>query len=89
MDLKTVIGISAGILTAASGIPQIVKIWKDKKAQAVSPVMLFVLLAGNSLWCWYGAMLGDIPILVTNAFSIVCDITLIVLNFKYSDPDKS
>ncbi len=84
MDLKTIIGISAGVLTAVSSIPQIIKIIKDKKAQAVSPVMFFVLLAGNGLWCWYGLLIDELPIVITNAFSVMCDIALIVLNYKYS-----
>lgn len=84
MDIRTIIGISAGILTAASGIPQIIKVLKDKQVKAVSPVMLFVLLGGNSLWCWYGILLEDVPIMVTNAFSVVCDIVLIALNYRYS-----
>jgi MtN3 and saliva related transmembrane protein len=84
MEIKTIIGISAGLLTAVSSIPQIVKILKDKKAQAVSPVMFFVLLAGNLLWCWYGALLSELPIILTNAFSAVCDVVMIILNYKYS-----
>ncbi|MFA6276817.1 MAG: SemiSWEET family transporter [Pedobacter sp.] len=84
MDVKTIIGFSAGILTAISSVPQIVKILKEKKAQAVSPLMFFVLLAGNLLWCWYGVLLNELPIILTNAFSAVCDIFMIVLNYKYS-----
>ena len=85
MDIKTVVGISAGVLTAASAIPQIVKIMRDKKAQAVSPVMFFILLAGNALWCWYGVILEELPIIITNAFSVVCDVMMIVVNYKYSE----
>lgn len=84
MDIKTIIGISAGLLTAISAIPQIVKILKEKKAQAVSPGMFYVLLAGNLLWCWYGTLLNELPIILTNAFSVLCDIAMIGLNYKYS-----
>lgn len=84
MEIKTVIGICAGLLTAVSAVPQIVKIIKEKKAQSVSPVMFYVLLAGNLLWCWYGVLLTELPILLTNAFSVLCDVAMIVLNYKYS-----
>ena len=84
MDIKIIVGVSAGVLTAVSSLPQIFKVLKDKKAQAVSPLMFFVLLAGNGLWCWYGILLGEVPIIATNAFSFVCDIIMIVLNYKYS-----
>jgi MtN3 and saliva related transmembrane protein len=84
MEIKTIIGFAAGVLTAVSSLPQIIKVLKDKKAQAVSPVMFFVLLGGNALWCWYGILLGEMPIIVTNAFSVVCDLVMIVLNYRYS-----
>ena len=87
MDLKLIIGISAGVLTAVSSVPQIVKVIKEKKAQAVSPLMFFVLLAGNTLWCWYGFILNEWPIIITNAFSIICDILMIILNYKYSEKE--
>ncbi|TCD00251.1 hypothetical protein EZ449_20875 [Pedobacter frigidisoli] len=84
MEIKTIIGISAGVLTAVSILPQILKVLREKKAQAVSPLMFFVLLAGNLLWCWYGLILNELPIVVTNAFSVGCDILMIVVNYKYS-----
>jgi MtN3 and saliva related transmembrane protein len=83
MELKTMIGIAAGVLTAAASLPQIIKTLKDKEAKAVSPVMFFVLLAGNSLWCYYGVLLKDWPIIITNAFSAFLDIVMIALNYKY------
>ena len=88
MEIKTIIGISAGILTAVSSLPQIFKILKEKKAQDVSPIMFFVLLLGNSLWCWYGILLTELPIVVTNAFSALCDVVMIVLNYRYSKKTK-
>ena len=85
MDTKMIIGMTAGVLTAVSTVPQIIKLIKDKQAQAVSPVMFFVLLAGNLMWCWYGIILKDIPIISTNTFASVCDMVMIYLNYKYSD----
>lgn len=84
MEAKLIIGIGAGVLTAISSLPQIIKVLKDKKAQDVSPLMYFVLLTGNGLWCWYGVLLTELPIIITNAFSVLCDLTMILLNYKYS-----
>lgn len=84
MELKTIIGISAGILTAVAAVPQIIKIIKEKKAQAISPIMFFVLLAGNTLWAYYGILLNDLPIICTNAFSALLDLLMIFLNYRYS-----
>jgi MtN3 and saliva related transmembrane protein len=84
MELSTAIGIAAGSLTAVSALPQVFKVLKDKKATDVSPLMFAVLMAGNAAWVWYGILLEEWPIIITNAFSFCVDCTMIVLNFKYS-----
>jgi MtN3 and saliva related transmembrane protein len=84
MELKLFIGIAAGVLTAVASLPQIIKIIKEKEAQSVSPVMFFVLLAGNLLWCYYGILLKEWPIIITNGFSSGLDLVMIFLNYKYS-----
>ncbi|RDC57934.1 hypothetical protein DU508_02995 [Pedobacter chinensis] len=87
MDLKLVIGISAGILTALAVVPQVVKTIRTKKAAHVSPFMFLVLLAGNGLWCYYGFLISDLPIIITNAFSFSMDILMLILKYVYRDRD--
>jgi MtN3 and saliva related transmembrane protein len=83
MELKMIIGVAAGTLTAVAAIPQIVKIIRTKNADNISPVMFIVLLCGNGLWCYYGILLSDLPIIITNGFSAVMDILTITLKFVY------
>jgi MtN3 and saliva related transmembrane protein len=77
------IGIGAGICTAASLLPQLLKIVKEKKAEAISYGMLGTLLAGLAGWIWYGILKTDWPIIVTNCFSFVINILIIVFSAKY------
>ncbi len=79
-----IIGIVAGILTATSLIPQLVKILKEKKADDVSPLMLIILMAGLGLWTTYGIMKEDWPLLITNAFSFLLNAVVLVLRYRYS-----
>lgn len=83
MEFSTYIGISAGICTATSMLPQLVKVIKEKKAEAISYFMLLVLLTGLGLWVWYGIVREDYPIIITNSFSFVVNILLIVVTKKY------
>ena len=76
-------GIAAGVLTAISLIPQLVKIIKEKKAEDISIVMLFVLLSGVALWVIYGILKKDYPIIVTNSFSFVVNIFTIIFGSIY------
>ncbi len=83
MDQVLIIGIAASVLTAISLMPQLIKIWRDKKADDVSLGMLAVLLSGLSLWVWYGIKIRDYIIIIANSFSIIVNVTLIVLTLIY------
>ena len=79
------VGIAAGILTAVSLLPQLIKIIKEKKANSISFGMLAVLLAGLCVWIVYGVLKKDYPIIVTNSFSLLTNIVMVVLTIKYKD----
>ena len=79
------IGITAGILTGISLLPQLIKIIRTKKAEDISWMTLIVLLAGQGLWIWYGAIKNDYPIIGTNAFSVVVNILIMQFSMKYKN----
>jgi MtN3 and saliva related transmembrane protein len=83
MNWTQVIGIAAGICTSTSLIPQVVKTIKEKKAEDISLIVFLVLGTGVILWIVYGIKRNDIPIIATNAFSLLVNITMIILGIKY------
>ena len=80
-----IIGVTAGIFTAFSLLPQLIKIITDKKAQDISILMLVVLFCGVGLWIYYGILKKDLPIIVTNAFSLLINIAIIIFSIKYKN----
>lgn len=60
MNLISVIGIAASVCTTTSLFPQLIKIWHEKKAYAISFYMLGVLFAGVALWIYYGFLKKDL-----------------------------
>jgi MtN3 and saliva related transmembrane protein len=82
-EVSEVVGVTAGILTAASMLPQVIKTVKEKQASQVSVVMIIVLIAGISLWIWYGVMKEDKPIIFTNVFSLMVNLFMAGCKFKY------
>lgn len=84
-----VIGIAAGVCTAISMIPQIVKVIKEKKTEDISLFYLLVLLFGLGLWTYYGILKDDLPIIATNIFSIILNLTMITLNIVYTKSKKN
>ncbi|MES2874283.1 MAG: SemiSWEET family transporter [Bacteroidota bacterium] len=79
---KEIIGLIAGILTAASLVPQFIKSVREKKVD-VSPLMFILLIGGNALWMWYGIKLDSLPIIGTNGFGFLMDVTMLFLRFRY------
>jgi MtN3 and saliva related transmembrane protein len=78
-----IVGLAAGICTAISLLPQLIKLLKHKKAEDISLFYLVILFIGLGLWIWYGVLREDIPILVTNGFSLVINGIIIVLGIRY------
>lgn len=83
MNWTQIIGLGAGFLTALSLIPQVIKTLKDKKAEDVSLLTLFVLQAGIILWIVYGFKRDDFPIILTNSISLLVNITMVILGIRY------
>ncbi|HZF63867.1 MAG TPA: SemiSWEET transporter [Chitinophagaceae bacterium] len=83
MNTTQLLGMAAGILTSISMLPQLIKIIKEKKADDVSLIMLLVLISGLSLWVAYGVMRDDLPLIVTNSFSVLLNCVIVVFRLKY------
>lgn len=81
--MTQIIGLIAGVFTACSLLPQLIKIIKEKQAKDVSKGMLFVLMAGVSLWIFYGVLRDDLPIIVTNSFSLLLNFVTLYYMLKY------
>ena len=77
------IGIGAGVLTAISMLPQIIKTFRERKAEDISVVMILVVMSGIAAWIWYGILRKDAPIIYTNSFSFLLNSILLFLRFKY------
>jgi len=83
MNLTQIVGLFAGICTSSSLLPQLIKTIKEKKADDISKAMLFVLMIGVATWVVYGILRDDLPIIITNSFSLMLNIAMIVLRIKY------
>lgn len=77
MDENT-LGIIAGVLTSVSMIPQLIKVIREKNVEDLSWVMITVLICGLSLWVWYGIIKNELPIILSNAFAVLVNVTLLI-----------
>ncbi len=79
------VGITASVCSAISLLPQLIKIAKEKKAEAISLPMLGVLLLGLCTWIVYGVMKKDAIIITSNAISVGLNVATIILSLKYKE----
>ncbi len=84
----TYLGLLAGAVTSTAVVPQVMKSYRTKHVRDISIWQPVLLDIGMGLWLAYGIIIGDIPLIVANSFSIFCNSILICMKFFYSDNDK-
>jgi len=78
-----VIGILAGILILSGWVPQIVRGYKTKRLNDVSPYLMILIFAGAVLWLIYGIALDDVYIMGVNLAAMVLSTIVLSMKLKY------
>lgn len=79
------VGTAAAICSMASFTPQIVKIWRERDASAVSLRMYVVTVTGFSLWTTYGVLTGSWPVIGANAVCLILAGVILALKWRFRD----
>jgi len=79
------LGLLAGALTSCAVIPQIVRAWRTRQVRDISVWQPVLLVVGMGFWLVYGILIGDLPLIATNAFSLTCNLILISQKFLYAE----
>lgn len=66
----TFIGSLAAVASTTSFAPQAVKIIRSRHARDISTVTYSLTVSGFALWTAYGVLLGQWPLIVTNAICL-------------------
>jgi MtN3 and saliva related transmembrane protein len=77
------IGYAAGALTTACVVPQIARALRTQSTADISYGFVVTLSLGLVLWTAYGALIGQVPVIVPNAVSLALNLTLIALKLAY------
>jgi len=80
-----VIGLAAGLLTTTAFIPQVWKIYRTKSGKDISARMFSLFSAGIVLWLVYGILLQSLPLILSNAVTLVLSLTIIALKLRYRE----
>lgn len=83
MLITTLIGLLAATCTTGSFLPQVIRTWRTRSTRDVSALMFVLLVTGNALWLLYGALIGDLPLVVANLVTITLVAIILALKLRY------
>lgn len=79
-----VLGYVAGLITAFTFLPQVIKTWKTQSAKDVSLAMFLIAFSNQILWLAFGVLRADPVIIITNAVMLIMTSLMIALKLKYN-----
>ena len=85
MNIYDIIGYIATFLTIITGIPQLIKIIKNKKSNDVSLSMFVILAIAQMLWVVYGIYRSDVQIIITNVIAGFITLFIIYITIYYNN----
>jgi MtN3 and saliva related transmembrane protein len=81
--LVTAIGLAAAVLTTVSFLPQVLKVWRSRRADGISLGMYSIFCTGIVLWLAYGLLTDDLPIIAANVVTLALAGSVLVLAVRY------
>ena len=73
-----VIGVFAGFLGVIAWVPQIKRVWSEKKHDGISLPTFTLVSTSLVLWLVYGIIIGSVAMTLANVAALCCIITIIV-----------
>jgi MtN3 and saliva related transmembrane protein len=71
MNLISIIGVLAAIVSTINQLPQAFKTIRSKDTHSLSLWMYIMVWVATSLWLLYGILLKDFPLILSNSISIL------------------
>jgi MtN3 and saliva related transmembrane protein len=82
------VGYAAGTLTTLAFLPQLLHVWKTKRADDLHIGTLIAFTSGIVLWLIYGIAVRQMPVILANAVTLLLQCAIIILKLKYKRRKK-
>jgi MtN3 and saliva related transmembrane protein len=76
------LGLTAGLCTSLSFVPQVIKSWREGDTEAISKRMYVASLIAYWLWIVHGLMITSVPVILFNAVNVVLACLILVLKLR-------
>ena len=84
-----IVGILAEILILSGWVPQIIRGYRTKRLNDVSPYLMICIFAGAVLWLVYGIEIDDVYIMGVNVAAMFLTMIVLSMRIKYEKKYKS
>jgi MtN3 and saliva related transmembrane protein len=83
MTALDLLGMTAGCISSITFLPQVIKTWKTRSATDISLLMFTFATISVIMWLVYGIILGNIPIIFTNAMVLLFSLIMLYLKYRF------
>jgi MtN3 and saliva related transmembrane protein len=83
MAIEVLVSAAAATLTTAAFLPQALHIIRHKDTRAISLHMYVAFATGVCLWMMFGLLIGNLPIIISNAITLGLALAIIAMKLKY------
>jgi MtN3 and saliva related transmembrane protein len=81
--VSELIGYAAAFCGTVSLIPQLIKIWKERSAKAISITMYLIYSVAVVLWLIYGIMINSIPLIIAEIITLVLSVAILIMKYLW------
>jgi len=83
MSIEILVSGVAATLTTAAFVPQALHIIHHKETRAISLFMYVSFATGVAFWLLFGCIIGNWPIIISNAITLALALAIIAMKLKY------
>lgn len=83
MGFVTLIGMAAAVLTTVAFLPQMLRTLRTRSTADISLGMFATYVIGIVLWLAYGLLLRDVPLIASNAVTLMLSGTILGLKLRH------
>lgn len=83
MNIPRIIGLVAAALTTLSFVPQVWRSLRTRDMRGISLGMYAAYTIGIALWLIYGLLIGDLPVTLANAATLVLAAIVLILKLRF------
>lgn len=83
LDLKDVLGYSAGLITISSFLFQVIKTIRTRDTSGISLSMYIFYVSGILLWLVYSILIHQPVMIFANTISLILGMIMLIMKIKY------